>query len=61
MEFVPNTEKVRTTVVAKSIKLSVDAEATSPIPIPLEITSVTISGATLQLDLSTDSQDEVNW
>ncbi len=61
MEFVKGTDTVRTTIANTDIHLSVDAEATSFIPIPLEITDVYISGASLQLDLATTTDNQVNW
>ncbi len=61
MEFVKGTDTVRTTISNTDIHLSVDAEATSKIPIPLEITDVYISGASLQLDLATTTDNQVNW
>ena len=61
MGFVKGTDILRTTISNTNITLTVDANATSPIPLPLEITQVFLQNATLQLDLTTTSDDEINW
>lgn len=61
VNFVGDSDTVRTTIKGADITLNIDAEATSFIPVPLDITSVFIKNVTLELDLATTTSDEVHW
>lgn len=61
MDFVGATDVVRTTITNANITLAVDAEATSIFPIPLDITEVFLQNVTMQLDLTTSSDDQLIW
>jgi len=61
ISFVKDTNILRTTITNTNVTLAVDVEATSPIPLPLKISQVFLQNATLQLDLTTSTTNEVNW
>lgn len=61
MDFVGATDVVRTTITNANITLAVDAEATSFFPVPLDITEVFLQNVTMQLDLTTSSDDQLIW
>ena len=61
MQFVKGTDILRTTITNTDITLNVDVEATSFIPIPLKISEILLKNATMQLDLTTSTTNEVNW
>ena len=61
IEFVGDSDTVRTTIDKINMELAVDAKATSLLPIPLEITKINISNFTIQLDLATTSEDQLIW
>ena len=61
MDFVGATDVVRTTITNANITLAVDAEATSIFPVPLDITEVFLQNVTMQLDLTTTSDDQLIW
>ena len=61
MEFVGDTDTVRTTLSEVNITLAVDAKATSFVPVPLEITELFLQNVSIQLELATTSKDELIW
>jgi len=61
MDFVGATDVVRTTITNANITLAVDAEATSFFPVSLDITEVFLQNVTMQLDLTTSSDDQLIW
>lgn len=61
MDFVGDSNTVRTTITNANITLAVDAEGTSIIPVKLDITEVFLQNVTLQLDLATSSEDQLKW
>ena len=61
MAFVDNTDTVRTTLSNINVTFALDAKATSLLPVPMEFTKLFVQGLSIQLDLSTTTENELIW